>query len=334
MKIPVYASLQEKSSFFEHQVIDDKVALDSLIATWGKKDDKKGYIFRGANEASFKLFNSGQRAWLIQELDKYKKSYKDFIVDEINYAKAFQNNLLIKFYKAFGHQAYDFSILSFLQHYGAPTPLLDFTYNFDCAIFFGLDYLKHSPGDDINNYFSIYAIDTNARDFISILQHLESSVGQIEDILERNQNLNIDANDALNGIAALQYQTFSELTLFYLPGYTPSGTAFSIAGQPGFNLVYNQHNLNIINQEGLFVFNNDPAHPLEDYFTGLDSLFNEDDKRFNKTFVLPKIKCWDIHKSFDVYLTEHLNSKLIDKAFIYPQEEFIALNAFKDFKKL
>jgi hypothetical protein len=47
------------------------------------------------------------------------------------------------------------------------------------------------------------------------------------------------------------------------------------------------------------------------------------------------MKCWNIHKSLKEYIVRHLTENQtipIDKDFIYPQEEFIASNAFKEFK--
>lgn len=119
------------------------------------------------------------------------------------------------------------------------------------------------------------------------------------------------------------------MKLFYLPGYTPKGIRFVLRSRPNFQLVYNQHNLNIINQKGLFVFNSDPTHPLEDFFSGGNGT------EFQSTFHLPKIKCWNIHKSLNEYIIRYLNEKNpipIDKDFMYPQEEFIATNAYKQFK--
>lgn len=329
MIIDTYATLADKANHFDSVNIDSKEELDKLIAEWTNKDNDKTMIFRGLTEAKYKLINSAQRFWNGEELDRLGRSYQDFIQTEIDKAKAFQNNLLIKFYNAFGHAAYDLSILSFLQHYKAPTPLLDFTYNFDCALFFGTDGLTHSPSVDIGNYFSIYAIDTRQREFISFISHLESSISQIDEILERNKEMEIDTTEILNKIEQLQYSHFHGLTLFYLPGYIPGGIPFAIANRPNFKLIYNQHNLNVINQEGLFVFNSDPTHPLEDYFSGGYGT------GFQSTFKLAKMKCWNIHKSLNEYVVRHLTENRpipINKEFIYPQEEFIASSAFKQFK--
>lgn len=327
MQIDVYPSLADKASNFQHTIIDNKGQLDDLIHRWTTVDNTKKFIFRGTVDAKYKLYNSAQRAWKTYELHSLGKTFQDFIQTEIDKAKSYQRNLLIKFYNAFGHHAYDLSILSFLQHYGAPTPLLDWTYNFDNALFFGIDGLRHYPSNDIDNYFSVYAIDTRWNEFISIASHLESELEQIDRILEKYPE--VDAEESLKQIGKLQYAFFHQLKLFYLPGYTSGGIFFGINNKPTFKLVYNQHNLNVINQEGLFVFNSDPDHPLEDYFKG------PDEYSFDSTFNIPKIICWDIHKSLDEYVKRHLIEGRpipIDKDFIYPQEEDIAKTAFRDFK--
>ncbi|NOT74961.1 MAG: FRG domain-containing protein [Cyclobacteriaceae bacterium] len=331
MTIPTYPTLADKVTHFDSINIDNRTDLDSLINEWTRKDDSKSVIFRGLNEAKYKLINSAQRFWIGEELDKLGRSYLEFIQSEVENAKSFQNNLLQKFFNAFGHPAYDLSILSFLQHYKAPTPLLDFTYNFDCALFFGTDGLRHYPSSDIDNYFSVYAINTKEGEFPSIINHINSIISQIDSIFQDDKNSNIDATNILKNLKELQYQTFHELKLFYLPGYSSSGVRFSLLTQPTFNLVYNQHNLNVINQEGLFVFNSDPTHPLEDYFSG--GLFSG----FQSTFDLPKMKCWNIHKSLNEYVIRYLTENRpipINREFIYPQEEFIASSAFKNFKNL
>ena len=333
MTIPTYATLADKATKFESVNINSKAELDNLISEWKGKNNNKTVIFRGLTEAKYKLINSAQRFWNAEELDRLGRSYEDFIQTEIDRAKTFHNNLLEKFYDAFGHPAYDLSILSFLQHYKAPTPLLDFTYSFDSALFFATDGLKHNPSLDIENYCSIYAIDTKGvpREFPSIISHIESSLSQIDKILIETKGQKINTSSVLKNFEQLKYKTFHGLTLFYLPGYTPIGIRFSLKSRPDFKLVYNQHNLNIINQKGLFVFNSDPTHPLEDFFSG------GYDTGFQNTFLLPKMKCWNIHKSLNEYIIRHLTENRtipIDREYMYPQEEFIASSAYKQFKNL
>lgn len=339
MKIETYQSLAEKANSFDCENIETKDQFDHLAHYWTdnknhfSKDSQKKVIFRGLTEAKYKLFNSAQRVWKGEELDHLGRTYEEFIQTEIDKAKAFQANLLIKFYHAFGHPAYDLSILSFLQHYGAPTPLLDFTYKFDSAAFFATDGLNHNPSTDIDNYFSIYAIDTSqiVRQFPSIIDHISFSLMQIDEILEKYSEEKVDTIDVLQNYEQLKYKAFHGLTLFYIPGFTPNGFSFKLKNRPNFNLVFNQHNLNIINQEGLFVFNSDPVEPLEYHFTGKLEV--------GKTFNLPKIKCWNIHKSLNEYVVRYLNEGIhtprtipIDRKYMYPQEELIAKTAFEHFK--
>jgi hypothetical protein len=337
MIIETYETLEEKSKYFECLTINSKEEFDELAKLWTDAKDQPSldtgtrYIFRGLTEAKYKLFNSAQRLWNGEELSNLGRSYQNFIQAEIDNAKSFQANLLEKYYNAFGHPAYDLSILSFLQHYGARTPLLDFTYRFDSAAFFALDGLKHYPSSDIDNYCSIYSIDTKltSRIFPSIIDHIKFSLSQIDQILENHPDDNIDISNVLDGIGSLKYETFNGLTLFHIPGYSPNGYSFTLKGIPHFNLVLNQHNLNIINQAGLFVFNSDPINPLEYHFTG--------ELEIGKTFHLPKIKCWNIHKSLNEYITRYLTENRpipINREFMFPQEELIAKTAFQKFKNI
>ncbi|MBT1712353.1 FRG domain-containing protein [Fulvivirgaceae bacterium PWU5] len=324
MVIDTYTTLIDKSTHFDSVTIDTPADFESFIKKWARLKNNRRYIFRGLTEAKYKLYNSAQRVWRVQELEHLGRTYEQFIQIQIGEAKLFQNSLLIKFYNAFGHTAYDLSVLSFLQHYGAPTPLLDFTYNVNCALFFGIDGLQHTASTDINNYFSIYAIDTGQLAFGSIIRHIASHLKDI-DTATRNSEEPFDVTLLLDAIARLSYEYIHSLKLFYIPGYTPGGTHFEI---PGFNLVYNQHNLNIINQEGLFVYNSDADRPLEEFFIGK--------KNADGIFTSPKIKCWNIHKSLNTHINRYLETLPIpiNKEFMYPQEEFIAQSAFRHFKTL
>jgi hypothetical protein len=340
MKIDTYPNLKIKAKYFESKIIDSKEEFDELAYYWTdakaqpSRDSDRKVIFRGLTEAKYKLFNSAQRFWIGEELDKLGRTYEEFIETEIESAKTIQSNLLLKYYHAFGHPAYDLSILSFLQHYGAPTPLLDFTYKFDCAAFFATDGLQHNPSTDIENYFSIYAIDTSKTrgEFPSIIDQISISLSQIDEILINNSDNEIDPSKVLQKYEQLQYKTFHDLTLFHIPGFTPNGFTFKLKSRPQFNLIFNQHNLNIINQEGLFVFNSDPTIPLEYHFSGKSEV--------DSTFHLPKIKCWNIHKSLKEYVIRYLNEGTntprtvpIDRRLMFPQEEFIAKSSFEQFKK-
>ena len=91
--------------------------------------------------------------------------------------------------------------------------------------------------------------------------------------------------------------------------------------------MYTNTNFNIINQEGLFIFNNHPTEPLEYLFKGKDNIEEGD------TFHLTKITCIDIHKNLVEHIRALLNSKGVTNKFIYPQEEDLAWDSFIEFLK-
>lgn len=331
MNIDFYSSLTEKASNFNTHQIESKSDFDKMIACF---DSNINQIYRGVSDAKFKLYNSAQRIWKTQELYKLNSSYDFFIKTEIKNAKAFQNKLLDKFYAAFGLKTYDLSILSFLQHYGAPTPLLDFTHNYKCSLFFAIDGMKQLPSTDIDNYISIYSINiSSSREFFpSIIDRIEHDYnnpelifGKIEprpkdfiDISEQSWKSLMSASYK-SSIENLSYDYLDKFSIFYMP----SGASHhfqSYDTREKMSLIYNQHNLNIINQEGLFVYNSSPDKPLE-------NIFNQSNK------IQRRIECWNIHKSLNEYINAFLEKNNITKEFIYPQEEYIAEKAFRDYKK-
>jgi len=112
-----------------------------FLSFWDEiKDATNGdeFLFRGVEEASFRLFNKAQRIYLNNkrhfEFRQFK--YHDLIAEMIGKAREANNRLLPRYFKALNVRDSDISILSFLQHYGAPTPLLDWTKNMDVALRF------------------------------------------------------------------------------------------------------------------------------------------------------------------------------------------------------
>lgn len=331
MEIQNYQSLEQKEIFFDSKTINNKKDLDQFVGEWSKKDDSKKIMFRGVNEAKYKLYNSAQRVWINNELNFLGKIYFDFIYSQILYLENYQNGLFKKFYDSFDSKTNDLSLLSFLQHYGAPTPLLDFTFNLNCALFFATHNCEHISSDNINNYFSIYAIEyeNQESEFQSIIDILNDTLKVVEKEIEKNPDKKIKESGILNPIKKLSLEHLQQLQTFYIPEYKKGGYRFESQYFPSFKLIFNQQNLNVINQEGLFIYMYDENHPLEQYFTG-------DGSSFQETYHLPKIKCWNIHKSFSDYILNNLEQSkpyAINNDYLFPQEENIAMQAHNSFKR-
>lgn len=322
--LPTYPSLQSKRDFFEHVIVNTKDEVQDFFLNNIREniaqEKNRRYIYRGVTNAKYKIYSSAQRHYVEKELSNVT-TYDDLIAGEIMEALNYQDGLLRKYLQGF-NIPFDIPVLSFLQHYGAPTPLIDWTYNVEVAAFFTTDGQNHyASNTDIDNYFSIYCIDKIAcgDDLMNISKWLSDVYWNIMQITHEHQD--VDANDVINRFNNFNYFTFRDLSLFYISDFE------RIANIPA---VSSHSNLNIINQQGLFIFNASEIDPLESFFGARVEPFTG----------LPFIKCFDIHKSLYYYVLNEItesrrNAGLIPltRKFIYPQEEDIAKMSFENYLK-
>lgn len=322
--LPKYNNLEEKGGAFHQTIISNKTEVDQLLIPAFKEDFEKektkkhDLIYRGVTNAKYKLFSSAQRAFIEKELDKIT-TFDALITGEIQKALEYQNGVLRKYLEGF-NIPFDLPVLSFLQHYGAPTPLIDWTYNIEIAMFFSTDGLKHDASNtDIDNYFSIYSIDKGqCFDLQNISKWLATQLGNLYYLIEEHPEA--DATEVLENYRTFNYHRLSEVRLFYVSDFER---------YMNFPALTTQSNLNIINQEGLFIFNSSPNEPLEAFFGTTRDPYH-----------LPRIRTFDIHKSLFYYVQDRITEARrdlglipINKEFIYPQEEDIAKKAFINYLK-
>jgi hypothetical protein len=190
--LPTYTDLQTKRHFFgngqkDSFIVDTKSALDKWFKDVEDEEkfetatDATAWIYRGMTEAKYKLLTSSQRLWITNEMSQWaNKSYIDFIYELVKNAN--KNALIEKVFSLYNYSESDreLPILSLLQHYGAPTPLMDWSYNNNVAFFFAIDGLqkKEQPRQEIENYFSVYRINKKRYkgDFLNIIDLLPSKL--------------------------------------------------------------------------------------------------------------------------------------------------------------
>ncbi len=212
MKDQIYTSFKEKetafnscgSKFFR---IDNKATLDAFYQTIKNEQTKGKLIFRGINEAKYKMYTSLQRAYIDGKIN-IDTTPSWFISTEIETLKKANNQLLPRYYKAMNIVDSDFTYLSFLQHHRAPTPFLDFSYSFEKAMFFAIDgqkYDRHNPDNELNDYISLYWMDLSQKGmFIDIIQWLADEYSKSLDMLSEYlqqygaENVNIEMLDINN----------------------------------------------------------------------------------------------------------------------------------------
>ena len=297
MKLHEYSTFEEKSEFFKDGNIQINVNInlifDKILEFQTKGSD---FIYRGCSEAKYGMFNSAQRLYINQDLhlqvpqDRISEHYCKFISELIKGAEEWNNGVISKLMTVSNiNPKNSLAMLSYMQHYGLPTPFLDFSYNPYVALFFAIDNIKYVPSDNpIDNYFSLYYCFENNTAF---------------EAWKYVFNKNIEVEN-------ITYEKVDE-----------NNMSIIVPNQELYKIV---NSLNIINQDGLFLYNNHPWYPLErtyiEYIVDLKEQFGEE--KFEKLMFLPHIcGCFNIHKSLIPAIKDKLKEMGITKDYIYPNAE-------------
>ncbi|HEX2969527.1 MAG TPA: FRG domain-containing protein [Bacteroidales bacterium] len=271
-----YKTLQEKSQYFAKRNIRVD-SINDLLAILKEFDNpyNSEVLFRGQPEARFMLYSSLQRIWIDRKLEKHYSSYGELIYNLIDNSRKWNSGLITRYLRNAGLYESEMSILSIMQHYGVPTPLLDFTYDIKKSLFFAVNNIDLSPpGIDIERYFSIY-------------------------YFFKNNELLAD-----------------------LPPGKREDTDFGSVMKSDLSLVDNvdeafriQNNLNILNQEGAFIFNSSPKEPLEkQFFTAISKKKRVSGKEFDSEIG----GCINISKALAIFILDFLREKKIDNYSMFP----------------
>lgn len=291
-----YKDIAEKAQYFNNGDIKIIINVDKIFEQLDELHATGDFIFRGSTDAKYKLYNSAQRYYINNELFKQVNSenipehYDNFIESLIVESKNWNNGTVRKLLIASGvDEENSLAYLSYMQHFGVPTPFLDFTFNPYLALFFALDSTTYVPSDnEIDNYFSIYYTYQNATIFES-WKHVFKTNGQ-----------NLDSGKI----------TYKEVNKNSMHILLPDTESYKIL-----------NNTNIINQQGLFFYNNDALKPLEETYLEFADYTKEylGEKKFKEMLMLDTLSnCFNIHKSLIPYIKEKLKEKGITSDFVYP----------------
>lgn len=294
MKLEEYSTIDEKEALFINGKSRIDLNIEKLFEEIRKyHEDGDSFVFRGLSEAKYKMYNSAQRVYINQELhrqvppDSIAEHYKTFICQLIESTKSWNSGVIQKLLISSGIDENNaLAYLSYMQHFGVPTPLLDFSSNPYVALFFAIDNLNYLPSDnEIDNYFSFYYTHTDAPAF-------------------EGWKYVFDENLKKKGIT---YETIDENEMSII---LPDNELYKIT-----------NSVNIVNQKGLFFYNNHPWYPLErTYREYVDSLKKEwGEEKFKKAMIHETLSgCFNIHKSLIPAIKKKLNDLGINKSYIYP----------------
>ena len=323
MILPVYKDFDQKNEFFKPSAhykdnkINDTVMFDKWYKDFTRPYQhptaKFDFFFRGMKEAKYKLFNSAQREWLTNNVDKWGKtqSYLDFIktmIKEAKLQKIFEK--VLAYHQINYDNEADFPILSILQHYGAPTPLMDWSYNLDVALYFATeDVNTATASEEINGYFSIYVIKKTSQS-VGLKNIFEYSKRDFPN-LSHFHNYKFSPNSKTNFVCYISDFEDNKQKAPTLKTNIPSQQ--NARKQRPITTYYNH---NIIPQEGFFVSNPYPDKPLEECFSDRSRKTATDKIG---TLKLAPFLCYNIRKDLADYIRRKINLEGIDNAYIYPE---------------
>lgn len=325
MDISLYNDFASKSiSFTENQVIETESQLDSVLTKLISMQDS--FIFRGIKDASFKLFTSSQFQWMKSgAIDKLPdiSYYHQFISDMI---RVVSYNPVVREYAEKENMSYnEMFILAMMQHYGMPSPMLDFSHSLLNSLFFSVDGFSASESrKEIENYISLYYVPSFV-DWIqcSVQNVMLTGADRINNMLAGDEMFHrgkVDTTDVEREFRVLPYYKISDFDFIPVDDNPKNTVQISIPIM-NFNCEYRIVNDRIISQQGMFIINNTSTKPLVE-------LMNDITKE--KFF-----RCLNIHKRLVPYIYEkYLSPNGIDKNTVYCLDNELNNNIDQEFVAL
>ena len=184
-QLPMYKSWQEKElNYCENFYVRTQSELDEVLLEINVKENS--FYFRGVNDAKSKLFSSSQRHWMQKSdcmLQLGTTDYYQAIELLIELSK--KNKKIKSYLEKRQNLDNDMEILALMQHYGVPSPIIDFSPNIRKALLLaikGTNSWKDCSSDTINDYVSLYYFDINSDWVLSSVHKVHNKSITPEDV--------------------------------------------------------------------------------------------------------------------------------------------------------
>lgn len=322
--ISEYETTLQKSNSFDQVNIDTIEQFDKIYEEYKSKTD---FLFRGQREAKWRLYSKLQRHWILDKLGNKFEPYQSILEKLVDLGRNQYNERYIELLGEKHDDAdNDIAVLSFLQHHGCPTPMLDWTYKFQNALFFAIDGLEDKVRKlEIDDYFSVYFIAEKdfekggMRNLIyeSIDRTQEFALNKMIEMTTKDEEQKIKMREHFKGRKAIDtnrikgsgmiaYMLKIERMINFPATYFADGKPDDIT----FSL---NNSANIQNQSGVFTWNSDPTKPFEMVVNEQNIEANPDSDTKQYVFC----ECFNINKKLADHVRKTLEQDGITKKFIY-----------------
>ena len=334
-----YRSTLQKWNSFAQENIDTEEQFDKIYDEYKAKTDT---LFRGQREAKWRLYNKLQRHWISDEYFNEETDFESFVSKLVDIGKNYYADNIVEILKTNHVDTLNpISVLSFLQHHNCPTPLLDWTYSFQNAVYFALDGLQPNSGTiEIEDYCSVYFIEEeyfqegNLRNMIEDViesmqeEELKSMIKMVANGDEKKRaamEIHFAGRKALDITRVNGSGLITKMTMIYNLINFPMAYFSDRNIDTGIQFSLNNSH-NILNQQGVFLWNAHPTKPVE--LIG-DEMYKET-KSEEEAKQYSFCSCFNIHKSLEGHIRKRLEADGITKEFIYPTPD---INTWEVFEK-
>lgn len=327
--ISEYSSILQKSKCFDQINIDTTEHFDKIYDEYKVKEDM---LFRGQREARWRLYSNLQRYWILHKLHEEENSFEEFLDKLVTNGKVDYEELIKQILSEHNIDSLNaISILGFLQHHSCPTPLLDWTYKFQNALFFGLDGLELNQGaKEIDDYFSLFYIEEEYMGEGAMRKLMDGSfedVGQSLTLkliakIAKDDKQRLEMEEHFKGRSIIdKSKVFGSGLVKFVTEIKhmvkiPLSFFSDKDAESGFIFSLN-NSKNIQNQVGVFTWNADPIKPLE--IVGNEQYLEA--KEENEPEEYRFCCCFNINKKLADHIRKRLEDDGITRDYIYPTPE-------------
>jgi hypothetical protein len=224
-----YFNILEKQNFVnivnEISSDEDFEKFKSLIQDLSRDDN---LLWRGMGDADLKLYNSCQRYFERISYKHRHAQYIDLIRNLLDYVASWNNSTVNNYLESQDVFNDPVAIMTLMQHFGFPTPLLDFSKNPYVSLFFSSSSSQYDfSKDELKNYSSLYCLNIHNNKLKLFNESYKTHFGAYRD----------------------QFEQLVSTPLLRIAD-----------DQPQYKI---GTSLNIINQAGSFIYSNSPTDPFE-----------------------------------------------------------------------
>lgn len=251
------SQIDKKIAFAGYKVIDSTEDFDAWYHSiqYQSSHSKDAFVYRGMYEAAYKNHTSVQR----ELLKRYFQlgDTRPYVEAQIRELREASCNLIDKYAASLGITCIDLFILSFAQHYGGLSPMMDFTTDLNTALYFMSSKSKTrvDEASDLYDYASIYW--SSKSEFTCV----EDFLNKIEDnykpsVEAQHENIHENLTDVCSRLF-----NYRALSSYVKPTLIENKKYHVKVENQTFDAPVSISNLNIIAQSGCFVFY-DPETPI------------------------------------------------------------------------